>query len=158
MRPISDFWVPGQSRPPVTDNQVRQCEMEFGVTFPRALVQVLQVHNGGSVRGAYSFALLPLETSKREQRIRPLTELAAAGAYIDDDALESISEEIGDPRLILALGFDGAYCFAMNFNANGPHGEPTMHMVDLGGNFMFGESQQIAATFQEVVDKVLHIS
>lgn len=155
MKPIASFWAPGQSQSPVTEDQVRQCEAEFGVTFPRALLQVLQVHNGGSVRGAYSLEILPLVTSKRAERIRPLTEFAAAGEYLDDEALESIAEEIGDPRLLLVLAFDGAYGFALNFNANGPQGEPTVHMIDLGGNFMFGESRQIAATFQEVVDKVL---
>lgn len=146
--------MPGQSLAAVTDTQILESEAEFGLTLPRSFVQVLQVQNGGPIRGSYGLDMLPLESSRRRDRIRPVSELAARGEYIDEDALESISEEIGDPRWLLAFAFDGSYCYVLNYNANGPHGEPTVDTLDLGGNFMFGGSQQVARTFQELVDKI----
>lgn len=154
MLPLSNFWHAEETTAPLTDDQLRQSEADFGVTFPNSLVEVLRLHNGGAARGA-CLTFLPLDDARSKHRIRSLTELAQRGEYIDDEALDEISQAIGDPRRIIVLSFDGAYCIAMNFNANGPHGEPTILSIDLGGSFMFGVWQQIAATFQEVVDQML---
>lgn len=154
MRPISEFWT-GSSTPPVSDETVRAWEQRLQVTLPAPLVELYRIHNGGSCCGSYPFELLPLDGEPREQSICSLAEVAAAGGYLDHDGLESIGESIGDPQLIMAIAFDGSYCLALNYNAAGPRGEPSVLSIDLGGSFMMGDWRELFSTFHHFVSAVL---
>lgn len=155
MNDLSMFWQPDFGAPPVTDDDLRSCEREFGVTFPSSLVALFRLQNGGAIRGSDGLCILPIDSSSSPARIRPLSDYAAKGECLDGFGLEAIAEEIGDPTLIFAFAFDGAYCYALNYNHGGPQEEPSILCIDLGGSFMMGEWQQLYPNFQGLIDSVL---
>lgn len=154
MRDVSEFWS-GSAAPPVTDETVTAWEERLKVKLPSSLLGLYRIHNGGPCCGGYPFELLPLDHAPRGQSVCSLEELAADGAYLDEDGLESLGEAIGDPRKIVTLAFDGASCLALNYNATGPDGEPKVLWIDLGGSFMFGDWRELHPTFRDFVAAVL---
>lgn len=152
MRKIADLWI-HSSALPVTAAELVAWQAHYRLTLPTILVQLYKTQNGGAFIGQYPFELLPLlPPSSKGERICSLSDLAAEGRYLDDEGLEGVVEALGDPHKVIALAFDGAYCMALNYNADT---EPTVNMLDLGGNFMFADFEVLYRTFDDFVQAVL---
>ncbi|MBI3467991.1 MAG: SMI1/KNR4 family protein, partial [Planctomycetes bacterium] len=133
------FWDSVASGPavgPALDEALlRKCERKWGVTFPKTLVELLRIQNGGVVRDCEEIhsPIMPLVDDEQfnfGMCIRPLSEWADRGSLVGEKALEDVEESHGDPSLIFPLWTDGHVCHALNFNKRGPHGDPSVVYFD----------------------------
>jgi hypothetical protein len=120
----AEFWADEGVNPPLDDATLAQCERRLGVKFPPLLVTLLRAHNGGPVRDQDDLNLYGLATQPGFGTICPIAELH------DEEDLDWLGEEIGDPRLILPLEGDGHVFRALNFNKRGPRAEPSVVVID----------------------------
>ena len=146
-----DLWGPGQggapAAPPLDEATLALCEAKYGVKFPPSFVELYMCQNGGVLRDCeWPEHLMPLaedDTAHFGMCIRPLSSYAARGEILDDDALDWIEEEYGDPGLVFVLWSDGHVCCTLNFNKRGPTGEPSVVYLD----FECISDEELADTF-----------
>src|SRR5688500_17954336 len=91
--------------PPLTDEEVRACEKEFGVRFPAALIELLKEQNGGYFENS-DFKLngkdrtiddvSGISSAAEWGAIQPLSKFLDPSFFLEDD-LQQIREVIGDP-------------------------------------------------------------
>lgn len=152
MAESSDFWEPAQgdsaaTGSPLDEATLARCEAKYGVKFPRSFVELYTCRNGGVLRDCdWPDHLMPLvedDTAHFGMCIRPLSSYAARGEIVDDDALDWIEEEYGDPGLVFVLWTDGHVCCTLNFNKRGPTGEPSVVYLD----FECISDEELADTF-----------
>lgn len=123
------FWERNDdARPGVTESQIQAWEQRRGVSLPALLRQILTRQNGGAVRLG-EIDLDPLD------EIKPVDEDFRDHTEIDDDA--------PDHALVFTLGGnDAGGRLLMNFNTNGPEGEPSLYLFynDGCGSSLIGDS------------------
>jgi hypothetical protein len=95
--------------------------------------------------------LLEDDTAGYGQCIRPLTTYAERGEILVEDQLDWVREDYGDPALVLPLWTDGHVVYALNFNRNGPCGEPSVIYIDFEG----WSNKEAADSFDAWLDSLL---
>jgi hypothetical protein len=119
MLDLEHFWAgrgPNSGRAGVDEEQFVDWETEFGVRFPAALRLAYARQDGGPVRNA-------------EMDLHPLVEIC----LVDDDFWrfdEIPPAEARDHSLVIILGAETASGgqFLLNYNQNGPRGEPSLYV------------------------------
>lgn len=115
---LDRFWDDADvepKQPGIEKQDLLAWQRRQGVLLPRVLRAVLHRQNGGLVRNS-TLRILPLD------EMVPMDE--EFWEYADHDE-ESIRDR--DQVLMFARDDNGEPIYLMNFNAYGPHGEPTVH-------------------------------
>jgi SMI1 / KNR4 family (SUKH-1) len=129
--------------------QLRECGARFGVRFPDSYVELFAVQNGGQVRDEDLY-LFPLPTSETPADFGIVSTVEQ---IIQDDefARELVEDELGDPQLVLLIaGDDGHTYHALDFNVNGPQGEPRVVWL----NFECTDCDEVSQSFAGLVEEL----
>lgn len=143
------FWSPDEdvASPGLSREQIHDCGVRFGVRFPDSFAELYSAQNGGCVRDE-DLTLFPLPTSEETGGFGVIATVERI-AEEDEFAREMVEEELGNPRLVLLFaGDDGHTYHALDFNANGPEGEPRVLWLD----FECSEWDEVSLSFGELVE------
>ena len=142
--------------PPLTDEEVRACEAEFGIRFPAALVKLLKEQNGGyfensdfklNGRDYWIEDVAGISSSARWDAIQPLGRVIDPEFFTPEES-EQIRQVIGDLGKILPFTGDGHFFYALDYNRLNPEGEPTVAYVDIEGEAVH---KTVADSFAELL-------
>jgi hypothetical protein len=142
--------------PPLTDEEVRACETEFGVCFPAALIDLLKEQNGGYFEN-WDFKLngrdysiddvTGISSSAKWGAIQPLGGVLDPEFFLPEE-LQRIREVIGDPARVLPFSGDGHYFYALDYNRLNKKGEPTVAYISIEGEPVH---ERVADSFAELL-------
>lgn len=147
------FWSRDDDAPAgagLSRTQIQDCASRFGVRFPDTYVELLTVRNGGGVRDE-DLELLPLPSVVAPGDFGVVA-TAENIAGEDEFARDLIEDELGEARLVLLIaGDDGHTYHALDFNANGPFGEPRVVWLD----FECGDCSEVSPSFAAFVKRLM---
>ncbi|QDT99595.1 SMI1/KNR4 family protein [Gimesia aquarii] len=98
--------------PPVTDAQLDEFEIRYGIKLPPEMIKLYQQQNGGfSERHLFSFWSIQLGKNS------DITTLSSLIDDHDEDGLESIwKKQLGDLNRVFIILGDGHFYFVLNYN------------------------------------------
>lgn len=147
------FWSPddeSQGGSQLSEQAIQDAATRLGVSFPDAFARLYSAQNGGRVRDE-DLTLFPLPTSKGTGGFG-VVDSARFIAEDDEFARELVLEELGDPQLVVLIaGDDGHTYHALDFNPNGPQGEPRVVWLD----FECSEWSEVSPTFSQFVEELM---
>ncbi len=115
---------------PLSADLVKQMEKRHGIKYPKSLIKLLRVQNGGPVLspqfefGRNSYELVEVPPIRDDGGLEPLT-----AGY--PDHVEAVEGRLKDPHLIFPLFGDGHYFIALDYRDRGPKQEPTVVYLDI---------------------------
>jgi hypothetical protein len=127
--------------PPLTDEEVRVCEAQFGVRFPAALIDLLKEQNGGyfensdfklNGRDYWIEDVAGISSSAGWGAIQPLGRVIDPDFFLPEES-QQIREVIGDLAKMLPFTGDGHFFYALDYNRLNKGGEPTVAYIDIEG-------------------------
>ncbi|MFE4873447.1 SMI1/KNR4 family protein [Streptomyces sp. NPDC056682] len=124
------FWGDGDYgvQQPLTDEMVREAERLLGVTLPSALLDLLQVQNGGSVAADHDAFSTSRPTSWSDDHV-PFGDLMGIGRRAGVTSLLDspyLVEEWGLPAPLVLLSGDGHCWIGLDYRTCGRDGEPSV--------------------------------
>lgn len=124
--------VSRSSGPQLTDETVGALESRYGVKFPKSLVELLKVQNGGTLADSgfkfggedyYVDSIYGLSASDQWGNIKPISEVFDLN--VEEELKRQIHAEIGNPELVFPFADFGGHClYALDYNQASPKGEP----------------------------------
>lgn len=132
------------SLPGLSEDQLRDCGNRFGVTWPEAFARLYSTQNGGGIRDEY-LSLFPLPVAGDEYS--PVVSIEQIAAE-DQSVARFVHDELGAPQLVLLIAGEGSFFHALDFNVNGPDGEPRVVVLE----FDDGMCREVSSSFHEFVD------
>jgi hypothetical protein len=142
--------------PPLTDDEVRVCEADFGLRFPQALIDLLKEQNGGYFENS-DFKIqgtdltinevIGISSSEKWGRLQPLSRILDPENFPEEDLAE-IRDVIGDLSKIIPFDGDGHYYYALDYNRLNRSGEPTVLYLDIEGG---ASCRKVTDSFAELL-------
>ncbi|WP_211588752.1 SMI1/KNR4 family protein [Allorhizocola rhizosphaerae] len=139
---------------PLTPGAVITAERQLGVKLPGALVQLLQIQNGGAVADAWSEC--SSEPNFYAEDCVPFDHLFGIGPATDTGATTLLDtpylvQEWDLPPGVVLLSGQGHYWVALDYRTCGTEGEPTVTWID---NEMDHELH-LASNFRTFVENLM---